>query len=185
MLRFSVFLLFFKVELGFSTAGLNSSRTDECSCYHGFLPGLGIPGIGSLFCWSPFDCKDKCSSTMVEPCRFRAMCTSQELGPMNCDCSLCKGPTKQYQAYVDHCEPSPCAKTEGCAWDGWHYNSDGGSWGEPLPPGLFCVCRYPNAIDDMTGKCIECPEERRQFDNAKVKWRCTAPRNGSSTLAVV
>eukprot|EP00927_Polykrikos_kofoidii_P086781 TRINITY_DN982_c0_g1_i10.p1 TRINITY_DN982_c0_g1~~TRINITY_DN982_c0_g1_i10.p1 ORF type:complete len:171 (-),score=23.76 TRINITY_DN982_c0_g1_i10:70-582(-) len=170
MLRFSVFLLFFKVELGFSTAGLNSSRTDECSCYHGFLPGLGIPGIGSLFCWSPFDCKDKCSSTMVEPCRFRAMCNSVELGPMVCDCGLCKGETKLHKGYREHCEPSPCAKLERCAWDGRR---------------VSCECDLPNAIDDMTGKCIECPEERRHFDDAKVQWRCAAPRNGSTVLAIV
>eukprot|EP00928_Gymnodinium_smaydae_P090745 TRINITY_DN7449_c0_g1_i1.p2 TRINITY_DN7449_c0_g1~~TRINITY_DN7449_c0_g1_i1.p2 ORF type:complete len:185 (-),score=37.27 TRINITY_DN7449_c0_g1_i1:146-700(-) len=159
-------------------AGRDTSK-DECSCHHGFMPGIGIPGIGSLSCWSPIDCKEKCSSEMAEPCQFRALCTAVELGPMNCDCSLCKGPTKQYQGFIDHCEPSPCKPTETCYWDGCHFDAKGSDCMTHDKP-LTCACNYPNALN-ATGDCVVCPEKDMHFDDKQMKWFC----KGASTTLVV
>mmetsp|Transcript_119086 Transcript_119086/g.186844 ORF Transcript_119086/g.186844 Transcript_119086/m.186844 type:complete len:145 (+) Transcript_119086:64-498(+) len=100
---------------------------EECSCWKGFKPGIGIPGWGSLFCWAPLSCKETCSSQMEDPCSFRALCTlSEGDGKHHCDCSQCKGLTKRHADYLAHCKPDSCPGKV-CYWNGCHYDADGGS----------------------------------------------------------
>lgn len=147
-----------------------TASKDECSCYHGFMPGIGFPGIGSLSCLSPFGaCPQKCSDQYVQPCKFRALCTlSEGDGKHHCDCSMCTGITKDEEEYNAHCKPSTCPVNENCYYNGCMYN--GSSQICRKGEGLECTCDFPRVLDD-NNKCIDCPNGT-EYDQKAQKFIC-------------
>mmetsp|Transcript_76185 Transcript_76185/g.150671 ORF Transcript_76185/g.150671 Transcript_76185/m.150671 type:complete len:174 (+) Transcript_76185:102-623(+) len=133
----------------------NTTSTEECSCWKGLKPGLGIPLVGSLSCVAPLSCKEKCSAQMQEPCVFRALCTlSEGDGEHHCDCSMCKGPTQKHIEYQEHCKADSCPTNQACYWNGCKFSEDGGSVCQS-GEGLQCECEYPRAWNSA-GVCVDC-----------------------------
>eukprot|EP00930_Biecheleria_cincta_P023735 TRINITY_DN17093_c0_g1_i1.p1 TRINITY_DN17093_c0_g1~~TRINITY_DN17093_c0_g1_i1.p1 ORF type:complete len:172 (+),score=15.11 TRINITY_DN17093_c0_g1_i1:73-588(+) len=130
----------------------------ECSCWKGFKPGVGIPFIGSLYCWEPLSCGKKCSSIFEKSCKMKAMCTyNAGSGQHHCDCSMCSGPTKAQVAYEAACKTAACLANEKCYVNGTYYGPSGGSsWSSRMPEGVSCQCEYPN-VRKASGECIALP----------------------------
>mmetsp|Transcript_11884 Transcript_11884/g.42502 ORF Transcript_11884/g.42502 Transcript_11884/m.42502 type:complete len:199 (+) Transcript_11884:50-646(+) len=147
----------------------HDTSEEECSCWKGFKPGIGIPGWGSLTCWSPRTCGAKCSKQFVDGCHMKAACgISPADGKHHCDCSMCSGMTFKQVEYIEQCKPGTCAENESCYYNGCKYSENGGSTCK-LGEGVECECEHPFAVDD--GKCITCPNGR-EYDDEKKAWKC-------------
>mmetsp|Transcript_26489 Transcript_26489/g.69084 ORF Transcript_26489/g.69084 Transcript_26489/m.69084 type:complete len:202 (-) Transcript_26489:107-712(-) len=159
------------------TADLETSAAasrPECSCAKGFKPGIGLPFLGSLTCWTPFSCGGHCSSLYESSCRARALCTlSEGDGRHYCDCSMCSGPTKAQVAYEKACKAVTCRANEKCYVDGVWYGHDGSSvYSGDKPSGTVCVCDFPNAKNG-TGDCVPCEAGKYpEFDNQTKSFYC-------------
>eukprot|EP00441_Pelagodinium_beii_P024480 CAMPEP_0197661008 /NCGR_PEP_ID=MMETSP1338-20131121/51193_1 /TAXON_ID=43686 ORGANISM="Pelagodinium beii, Strain RCC1491" /NCGR_SAMPLE_ID=MMETSP1338 /ASSEMBLY_ACC=CAM_ASM_000754 /LENGTH=167 /DNA_ID=CAMNT_0043238473 /DNA_START=42 /DNA_END=542 /DNA_ORIENTATION=- len=148
------------------------ASADECSCWKGFKPGIGIPGIGSLSCWAPQSCKEKCSAIYTEECHFRALCTLSEGGGHHCDCSMCQGPTKEYTEFEKHCAQGACEEGESCYYHGCHFEGSSSVCSGDMSSGKECRCDFPK-VRDQTGTCAPCPGDKQpKFDQKRQAFYC-------------